>query len=114
MRNTRLPVSLNESTCTITDTASSTNSPPTTASTISCLVATAIAPIIPPSASDPVSPMKIEAGGALNHRNPKPAPITAPHSTPRSPGAGAEGVFGECAEKELPGREGVNPKHHAA
>src|SRR6185312_6662969 len=85
MRNTRLPVSLNESTCTITDTASSTNSPPTTASTISCLVATAIAPIMPPSASDPVSPMKIEAGGALNHRNPNPAPITAPHSTASSP-----------------------------
>ena len=84
-RNTRLPVSLNETTCTITDTASSTNSPPTTASTISCLVATAIAPIMPPSASEPVSPMKIEAGGALNHRKPSPAPITAPHSTASSP-----------------------------
>ena len=42
------------------------------ASTISCLVATATAPIRPPSASEPVSPMKIEAGGALNQRKPKP------------------------------------------
>ena len=59
-------------TCTITETASSTNNPPITASTISCLVATAIVPNMPPSASDPVSPMKIEAGGALNQRKPKP------------------------------------------
>ena len=32
------------------------------ASTISCLVATAMAPSAPPSASEPVSPMKIMAG----------------------------------------------------
>src|ERR1044072_7115552 len=44
MRNTRFPVSLNEITCTITETASSTNSPPTIASTSSCLVATATEP----------------------------------------------------------------------
>src|SRR5580704_9303645 len=60
--NTRFPVSLNDTTCTITETASSTNKPPMTASTISCLVATATVPISPPSASEPVSPMKIEAG----------------------------------------------------
>src|SRR5450759_130207 len=36
IRKMRLPVSLNDTTCTITDTASSTNSPPITASTISC------------------------------------------------------------------------------
>ena len=35
--------------------------------------------------SEPVSPMKIEAGGALNQRKPRPAPITAPHSTASSP-----------------------------
>src|SRR5215471_12302739 len=85
MRNTRLPVSLNDMTCTITDTASSTNSPPTMPRTISCLVATAIAPSMPPSASEPVSPMKTEAGGALNQRKPSPAPITAPHTTASSP-----------------------------
>ena len=42
-------------------------------------------PSMPPSASEPVSPMKIEAGGALNQRKPEPAPITAPHSTASSP-----------------------------
>src|SRR6202021_1170759 len=78
IRNTRLPVSLNDTTCTTTDAASITNSPPITASTTSCLTATAVAPSRPPSASDPVSPMKICAGGALNHRNPTPAPINAP------------------------------------
>src|SRR6202161_4372360 len=84
----RLPVSLNDTTCTITDTASSTNNPPITARTISCLVATATAPIMPPSASEPVSPMKIEAGGALNQRKPKPAPSTAP--SPRGAGIAHE------------------------
>ena len=48
MRNTRLPVSLNEATWTMTDTASSTNRPPTIASSSSCLVRTAIAPSAPP------------------------------------------------------------------
>ena len=55
------------------------------ASTISCLVATAMAPSAPPSASEPVSPMKIMAGGALNHRKPRPAPISAPQTTASSP-----------------------------
>src|SRR5262249_46638207 len=85
MRNTRLPVSLNDTTCTITDTASSTNSPPTTQSTTPGWAATATAPSMPPSASEPVSPMKTEAGGALNQRKPSPAPITAPHTTANSP-----------------------------
>src|SRR5262245_20533687 len=85
IRKTRLPVSLNDTTCTMTDTASSTNRPPTIPSTISCLVATAMAPSMPPSASEPVSPMKTEAGGALNQRKPSPAPITAPHTTASSP-----------------------------
>src|SRR5262249_41288422 len=81
----RSPVSLNNPPCTMTDTASSTNRPPTPASTTSCLVATAIVPIIPPRASEPVSPVNIEAGGALNQRKPSPAPITAPHTTPPPP-----------------------------
>src|ERR1700728_2337606 len=81
----RLPVSLKEITWTMTETASSTNRPPITASTISCLVATATAPSMPPSASEPVSPMKIDAGGALNQRKPKPAPSKAPHTTASSP-----------------------------
>ena len=90
MRNTRLPVSLNESTCTITDTASSTNSPPTIAEHDLVLGATAIAPIMPPSASEPVSPMKIEAGGALNQQKPNPL-RSRPHSTASSPVPGRSG-----------------------
>ena len=39
----------------------------------------------PPSDSEPVSPMKIIAGGALNQRKPRPAPMIAPHSTASSP-----------------------------
>src|SRR5262249_59038027 len=53
IRNTRLPVSLSGTTCPITDTASSTNRPPTMPSTISCLVPPAIAPLMPPTPSDP-------------------------------------------------------------
>ena len=49
---------------------------------------TAMAPSRPPSASDPVSPMKIWAGGALNHRKPRPAPINAPQITMSSPASG--------------------------
>ena len=36
---------------------------------------TAIDPMVPPIDNEPVSPIKTIAGGALNHRNPKPAPI---------------------------------------
>ena len=76
----------------MTDTASSTNSPPMMASTISCFVATATAPSAPPSASEPVSPMKIAAGGALNQRKPSPAPISAPQITASSPAPGTKWI----------------------
>ncbi len=69
----------------MTLTASSTNSPPMIASTISCLADTAIAPSAPPSASEPVSPMNTIAGGALYQRNPSPAPISAAQKTTISP-----------------------------
>ena len=36
------------------------------------------APNDPPKDNDPVSPIKIFAGGALNHKNPKQDPIIAP------------------------------------
>src|SRR5207344_2333445 len=75
IRKTRRPVRLYQKTWMMTLTVSTTNNPPTIASTISCLVATATPPSAPPSASEPVSPMKTAAGGALNHRNPSPAPI---------------------------------------
>ena len=72
------PVNLNEITCTITDAASKTKSPPVIAKTISCLVTTPTAPKDPPSANEPVSPINIFAGGALNQRKPIDAPIIAP------------------------------------
>ena len=79
-----IPVNLKEITCTITDTASKTNSPPVIANTISCFVATPIAPKEPPRANDPVSPINIFAGGALNHKKPIDAPIIA-HKIPLFP-----------------------------
>src|SRR5690348_14526350 len=106
----RLPVSLKEATCTITDTASNTNRPPMTASTISCLTATATAPSMPPSASEPVSPMKIEAGGALNQRNPSPAPSTAPHSTASSPVPATYLICRYSENTALPARYEIRPK----
>ena len=39
----------------------------------------------PPRASEPVSPIKILAGGALNHKKPIEAPIIAPQKTATSP-----------------------------
>ena len=62
------------------------------ASTISCLVATATVPMSPPSDSEPVSPMKIAAGGALNQRKPSPAPMTAPRITASSPVPGTKWI----------------------
>src|SRR5580692_8678379 len=83
----RLPRSLNEPTCKITDIASTTKIPPTKNSKISCLMITAIVPSAPPSPSDPTSPMKISAGCALYQRNPNEAPTSAPQNTVSSPAA---------------------------
>ena len=47
------PVNLKEITCTITDIASRTKSPPVIAKTISCFVTTQTAPNEPPRARDP-------------------------------------------------------------
>ena len=41
----------------------------------------------PPSESEPVSPMKICAGGAFHHRKPKHAPVMAAATTARSSGS---------------------------
>ena len=56
--------------------------------TSSCLVATLDIPITPPRDNEPVSPMKISAGGALNHRKPNPAPNNAPKTIAISPTPG--------------------------
>ena len=43
--------------------------------------------MMPPSASDPVSPMKILAGAAFHHRNPIQAPAVAAAISARSSGS---------------------------
>ena len=63
--------------------ASKTNKPPVIANTISCFVIIPTAPREPPSAKDPVSPINIFAGGALNQRKPRQAPIIEPKKTVR-------------------------------
>ena len=59
--------------------------PPIIDKMISCLVATAIAPIAPPIDKDPVSPIKTIAGGALYHKKPNPEPIKATQIITNSP-----------------------------
>ena len=82
---TLLPVSLYEITCIITEVASKTKRPPVMANTISCLVIMPIPPKDPPNARDPVSPIKIFAGGALNQRKPIQEPMIDPQKTATSP-----------------------------
>ena len=72
----------------MTETVSSTNSPPIIASTISCLTIIAIAAKDPPKESDPVSPIKIFAGGALYQRKPKQDPTMEPQKIDSSPTSG--------------------------
>ena len=72
----------------ITDTVSKTNKPPIIAKTISCLTIIATAAKDPPNDNDPVSPIKIFAGGALYQRKPKQEPTIAPQNIPISPTSG--------------------------
>ena len=69
----------------MTETASKTNKPPVIANTISCFVIMPTAPNDPPKDKDPVSPIKIFAGGALNHKKPKHAPMIDPQNIEASP-----------------------------
>jgi hypothetical protein len=71
----------------ITDAVSITNRPPRTTSSSWVFVTIASAPINPPRASEPVSPMKIRAGAAFHHRNPAVAPTPAPATIARSSAA---------------------------
>ena len=82
------PVNLNDITCIITDTVSKTNKPPIIASTISCLTIIAIAANEPPKESEPVSPIKIFAGGALYQRKPRQDPTIEPQNIDNSPVSG--------------------------
>ena len=87
------PVNLNDTTCAITETASKTNNPPVIANTISCFVIIPTAPSEPPKEREPVSPINIFAGGALNHKNPRQEPITAPKNTATSPTPAMYGIW---------------------
>ena len=58
-------------------------------------VATATAASRPPSASEPVSPMKMRAGGALCHRKPAAAAVTAAVRTATSSAASAPMGYSE-------------------
>ncbi len=77
IRNTRLPVRLKLAIWMIHVTASITNTPPMKTSSTSVSVRIASVAIAPPSAIEPVSPMNISAGNALNQRNPITPPISA-------------------------------------
>ena len=72
----------------ITETVSKTNRPPIIARTISCLTIIAIAAKEPPKDNEPVSPIKIFAGGALYQRKPRQAPTMEPQNIESSPTSG--------------------------
>ena len=90
MRKTRLPVILNEATWMITERVMMTNRPARMTSSSSVRVVIARPTIAPPSASEPVSPMKICAGEAFHHKNPTQAPSRAAATMARLSGSGVE------------------------
>src|SRR5581483_3874995 len=100
--NTRWPVSLNEATWMITESASMTNTPPTIGSSSSCLMRMATVPSAPPSASDPTSPMKMSAGYELYQRKPRLAPTSAPQKTVNSPAGAKRTSSRYCASTAWP------------
>ena len=81
----------------MTETVSKTNKPPIIAKTISCFTIIAIAASEPPKDKDPVSPIKIFAGGALYQRNPKQDPTTDPQKIDNSP---TSGIYCICRYSE--------------
>ena len=82
-----LLVTLKQVTCSTTETVSRTNSPPRMTSSSSVRVRIARPATAPPSASEPVSPMKILAGAAFHHRKPTHAPAVAAAMIARSSGS---------------------------
>lgn len=71
----------------ITDSEMIRNRPPMSADSSSVRVRMARPASAPPSASDPVSPMKIFAGDVFHHRKPKHEPIIAADTIARSSGS---------------------------
>ena len=84
IRKTRRPKYLNANTWIITDSASITKIPPISSSRTSVLVMIAKPASAPPSAIEPVSPMKTSAGKALYQRKPIAPPISAAPRIARS------------------------------
>src|SRR3954451_18393450 len=84
IRKTRLRKVWKLATWIRTDSASITKMPPRMISSTSVLVITATPAIAPPSPSEPVSPMKIEAGNELNHRKPTQPPTRHAATSARS------------------------------
>jgi hypothetical protein len=72
----------------MTESASSTKTPPMMTSRNSDFSRIATAPSAPPMASEPVSPMKTSAGCALNQRKPSAAPTSAKQKMVSSPEPG--------------------------
>ena len=77
IRNTRLPVVLNEPIWMITDIVMIDEQAAEDGSSSTVRVAIARPAIRPPSASEPVSPMKIRAGDVFHHRKPTQAAAAA-------------------------------------
>ena len=77
----------------MTEAVSRTNKPPIIPKTISCFEMMLTAPKEPPRESEPVSPIKIFAGGALNHKKPIHAPMIEPQNTATSP---TPSIYGIC------------------
>ena len=94
---TLFPVSLKDTTWIMTETVSKTNNPPIIARTISCLTIIATAAKEPPKDKDPVSPIKIFAGGALYQRKPRQDPTIAPQKIAASP---TPGIYWICKYSE--------------
>ena len=79
------PVILKDITWIITYIVSKTNNPPTIARTISFFAIMATEAKEPPKDNEPVSPIKIFAGGALNHKKPRQDPTIDPQKIEVSP-----------------------------
>ena len=86
---TRLPVSLNDATWMITDSASMTKTPPTNTSRNSCLMRSATVRARRRGPAIRRHPMKMSAGYEFHQRNPRLAPTRAPQKIVSSAAAGS-------------------------
>jgi hypothetical protein len=84
MRKTRFPKTRKLTTWMTTDSVSMTNRPPMTGSSSCRFICRQSAASPEPMARDPVSPMKMRAGAAFHHRNPRQAPARATDDRARS------------------------------